>query len=193
MPRPTLSIAPPPPLPAQPQPAVRNRAGTVGLVLSIAGLLTGGLLSPVGMIVSLIGMSRTPRHRAGIGVVLGAFGCVLGLGTGLLGLAMYVKYREIAHQAQQFQGGNQQAGGQPQDAGQQLDQLVKQLESLTPEERENLNRPLQEFVRTLDEVQREAQGQPARPPNPQVAPQGLLPGEHPDMTRMRPIEPSEVR
>lgn len=65
--------------PYQPQ---TNGLGIAGFVISLVGLCaSGGLLSPVGLIISLVALNRQPRGFAVAGVVLGALGsCGLILG-----------------------------------------------------------------------------------------------------------------
>lgn len=51
-----------------------NNLGIAGFVCSIVGILTGGLLSPVGLILSLFALRREPKGFAIAGVVVGAIG-----------------------------------------------------------------------------------------------------------------------
>lgn len=51
-----------------------NGLGVAGFVCSVIGLLTGGILSPVGLILSLIALGRSPRGFAVAGVVVGLLG-----------------------------------------------------------------------------------------------------------------------
>lgn len=55
-------------------PVTANGLGIAGFVCSVIGLCTGGLLSPVGLILSLIALNRPPRGLAIAGVVIGALG-----------------------------------------------------------------------------------------------------------------------
>ena len=59
-----------------------NRLGRNGLWTSLFGLFTCGLLSPVGLFMSLAALSRKPRGAATAGVLLGLLGS---LWLGLLG------------------------------------------------------------------------------------------------------------
>jgi hypothetical protein len=52
----------------------QNTAGLVGFIVSLAGLFTFGVLSPVGMIISLVGLSKNPRGFAIAGVIIGLIG-----------------------------------------------------------------------------------------------------------------------
>jgi len=51
-----------------------NGLGIAGFVISLVGLCSGGLLSPVGLIVSLVALKNQPRGLAIAGVVIGALG-----------------------------------------------------------------------------------------------------------------------
>lgn len=54
--------------------APSNSLGIAGFICSLLGLLTAGVLSPVGLILSLIALGRQPRGFAIAGVVLGLLG-----------------------------------------------------------------------------------------------------------------------
>lgn len=51
-----------------------NGLGIAGFVVSLVGLLSCGLLSPIGLIMSLIALGREPKGLAIAGVVIGAVG-----------------------------------------------------------------------------------------------------------------------
>jgi hypothetical protein len=51
-----------------------NSLGVAGLIVSIAGFFTCGLLSPIGLLLSLAGLLKAPRGAALAGSVLGLFG-----------------------------------------------------------------------------------------------------------------------
>ncbi len=51
-----------------------NGLGIAGFVISLVGLCSGGLLSPIGLILSIIALRREPRGLAIAGVVIGALG-----------------------------------------------------------------------------------------------------------------------
>jgi hypothetical protein len=55
-------------------PRATNGLGIAGFIISLAGLMTGGILSPIGLILSLVALGRRPRGFAIAGVVLGAVG-----------------------------------------------------------------------------------------------------------------------
>jgi molecular chaperone DnaK len=57
-----------------PAPPPTNGLGIAGFVCSLVGLCAGGLLSPVGLILSLVALGREPRGFAIAGVILGALG-----------------------------------------------------------------------------------------------------------------------
>ncbi|MEM8738780.1 MAG: DUF4190 domain-containing protein [Planctomycetota bacterium] len=69
-----------------------NGMGTAGFVLSLVGWVTCGVLCPVGLVLSIIGVRREPRGLAIAGIIIGALGSlfllVIGLGViaGILGL-----------------------------------------------------------------------------------------------------------
>lgn len=56
------------------RPRQSNAMGITGLIVSILGLLTCGLLSPVGLLFSLIGLARRPRGEAVAGTIIGGLG-----------------------------------------------------------------------------------------------------------------------
>ncbi|HRP61708.1 MAG TPA: hypothetical protein PK400_00255 [Phycisphaerales bacterium] len=57
------------------QPTPTNSLGTAGLIISLIGLvLSAGLLSPVGMVISFVAMFREPRGLAFAGFILGVIG-----------------------------------------------------------------------------------------------------------------------
>ncbi len=66
-------------------PVTANGLGIAGFVCSVIGLCTGGLLSPVGLILSLIALNRPPRGLAIAGVVIGALGS-----CGIIAAAVFV-------------------------------------------------------------------------------------------------------
>lgn len=51
-----------------------NTLGLVGFILSIVGLCSGGLLSPVGFIISLVALKDQPKGFAIAGAVIGGLG-----------------------------------------------------------------------------------------------------------------------
>ena len=64
-----------PAMPTRPAGPESNGLGLAGFITSLAGLLvTGGLLCPIGLILSLIALSRRPRGFAIAGTVLGLVG-----------------------------------------------------------------------------------------------------------------------
>lgn len=66
---------PPPPRPVKDG----NTPGLVGFILSLLGLVSCGLLAPIGLIVSLFGLGKEPKGFAIAGVVLGAVGSCGGI------------------------------------------------------------------------------------------------------------------
>ncbi|MEM1330696.1 MAG: type II secretion system protein GspG [Planctomycetota bacterium] len=71
-----------------------NGLGIAGFVVSLLGLITGGCLSPIGFILSLIAVFREPRGFAIAGIVLGLLGLFGGvfvmLLVGVVGLAAFL-------------------------------------------------------------------------------------------------------
>jgi len=61
--------------PAAPSPS-ENGLGIAGFALSLIGLLSCGLLSPLGLIFSFTGMFRRPRGLAIAGLILSLVGCL---------------------------------------------------------------------------------------------------------------------
>lgn len=51
-----------------------NEMGLAGFVTSLVGILTAGLLSPLGFLFSIIGLTKEPRGLASAGVMLGFVG-----------------------------------------------------------------------------------------------------------------------
>jgi len=96
----------PAPTPAQPQPGSThvtvthppaNNLGLAGFITSILGLVSCGVLSPVGLLLSLIGLTKRPRGFAIAGTVIGVIGTVflalmgVGIVLGILGIGAGVK------------------------------------------------------------------------------------------------------
>ena len=73
---------------AAPQPA--NTLGLAGFITSVVGILFGGLLCPVGLILSLVALGRPPRGFAVAGVVIGLLGSCVGCMVGMLLLPAFV-------------------------------------------------------------------------------------------------------
>ena len=68
-----------------------NGIGLAGFVIALIALVTGGCLSPLGLVLSFIGLFKRPRGFAVAGLIIsivGMFGGVLLLGT--VGLAVFV-------------------------------------------------------------------------------------------------------
>ena len=54
-----------------------NAWGVAGLTASIIGLFTCGMFSPFGLLLSLIGLAKTPRTNAAVGSLIGAGGSAM--------------------------------------------------------------------------------------------------------------------
>lgn len=83
--------------PAQPQP--KNRIGFVGFALSILGMVTLGLLSPVAFLVSLCGLANRPRKYAVAGTLLGVIGSVVLVVIGTVGYHVAVRGGQLFAEA----------------------------------------------------------------------------------------------
>src|SRR3954471_6265213 len=94
-----------PPQPAEQPPATTvvvahppsNNLGLAGFVTSLLGLLSCGVLSPIGLLLSLIGLTKQPRGFAVAGTIIGLIGSVflavagVGIVLGLMGLGAAAK------------------------------------------------------------------------------------------------------
>jgi hypothetical protein len=136
--------------PAQPQqPAVTNvtvthppanNLGLAGFITSILGLISCGVLSPIGLLLSLIGLTKRPRGFAIAGTVIGIIGTVflalvgvgivlgiLGIGAGVKALKEYASTHEQAMklyaeiEQRKAQGGAGTGAGTSAGAGNALD------------------------------------------------------------------------
>jgi type II secretory pathway pseudopilin PulG len=111
---------PPYPSPQQPQAPVthvvmtppQNGLGIAGFVTSLVGMLTCGVLSPVGLILSLIALVKPPRGFAIAGTIIGIVGSIwvvlagfamvaaaLGIRTAAKAVEDYVTAYQSARQA----------------------------------------------------------------------------------------------
>ncbi len=74
-----------------------NGLGIAGFVISIVGFVTCGLVSPVGLVLSAVGLRREPRGLAIAGLVLGILGSLwmvlggLAFGAALVGIGAAAK------------------------------------------------------------------------------------------------------
>ncbi len=68
-----------------------NSLGMAGFIISLFGWLSCGILCPIGLILSLLGLRKEPRGFALAGVILGGLGCIWGVIAFFLGgLALVV-------------------------------------------------------------------------------------------------------
>ncbi|MCA9310517.1 MAG: hypothetical protein KDA21_04875 [Phycisphaerales bacterium] len=67
------------PSPGNYQPPPTNSLGTAGFIVALVGFFTGGCLSPIGFVMSLVALGREPKGLAIAGVIIGAFGSFGGL------------------------------------------------------------------------------------------------------------------
>lgn len=88
--------------------AIHSSRGTLALVISTLGLLTLGLLSPIGLVMGIFGLQYPPpRTRAITAVVLGGIGSLLLPFTVVSGLAFlygFVNYKEVSAASNQQPG-----------------------------------------------------------------------------------------
>ena len=82
------------------QPAPTNGLGIAGFIVSLVGFLSCGLLSPIGFLLSLVGLTKQPRGFAIAGALIGAIGT---LWLFLFGFAMIVAFLGFSSAARQIQ------------------------------------------------------------------------------------------
>jgi len=119
----------PPHVVINPQPT--NGLGLAGFITSLVGLVTCGVISPVGLILSLIGLMKAPRGFAVAGTILGLIGSawaliagigivmgIIGVGAAAKQMADYVNAHQPARQAYlQIDEQRTQSGTTPTTAG----------------------------------------------------------------------------
>jgi len=112
--QPTVVVAHPP----------SNNLGLAGFITSLIGLVTCGVLSPIGLLLSLIGLTKRPRGFAIAGSIIGVIGTIflavtgvtivlglMGLGAAAKNIAEDLAAHQAAVQAySQIQQQQQQAG-----------------------------------------------------------------------------------
>jgi hypothetical protein len=78
-----------------PQPS--NNLGLAGFITSLLGILSCGVLAPIGLLLSLIGLTKQPRGFAIAGSIIGLIGSIflalmgVGIVMGMLGLGAAAK------------------------------------------------------------------------------------------------------
>ena len=65
------------PLPPPPREPPSNAIGVAGFVVSLVGIISCGALSPIGLILSLVGLRKEPKGLAVAGTIIGGVGIVL--------------------------------------------------------------------------------------------------------------------
>lgn len=75
----TIPVYYAPPLPRS------NGLGIAGFIVSLLGLLSCGLLAPVGLLLSFIALFKRPRGFAVAGFIIGLIGCIWGIIALVLG------------------------------------------------------------------------------------------------------------
>ncbi len=68
-----------------PEPRRSNGLGIAGFVVSLVGIFSCGLLSPVGLVLSFVALYRRPRGFAIAGVIIGAIGSICGVFSLIMG------------------------------------------------------------------------------------------------------------
>jgi hypothetical protein len=104
-----------PPYPSQPQPQQpqapvthvvmtppQNGLGIAGFVTSLVGVLTCGVLSPVGLILSLIALVKPPRGFAIAGTVIGIVGSIWVIFAGFAMVAAALGIRTAAKAVEDY-------------------------------------------------------------------------------------------
>ena len=87
------------------QPAPTNGLGIAGFIVSLVGLLSCGLLCPIGFLLSLVGLTKQPRGFAIAGAIIGAIGT---LWLVLFGFAMILAVFGLSSAAKEVQQEMQQ-------------------------------------------------------------------------------------
>src|SRR5687767_6263757 len=77
----------------------KNVLGIVGFVTSILGLLTCGVLAPIGFVLSLLAITKRPKGFALAGTVIGLLGCLLLLFWGLTFVRTVLGFKAAAEGA----------------------------------------------------------------------------------------------
>jgi len=86
-----------------------NGLGIAGFVCSLVGLFTGGLLCPIGLILSLVALGRQPKGFAVAGLILGLLGTCGGIivfllfGTLILGALGIAAAAVILSESERFE------------------------------------------------------------------------------------------
>jgi hypothetical protein len=99
-------------------------------VLSILGVLTFGILSPVGLFFSLLGLIRSPRGFAATGTLLGL------LGTGFWALLIFaiVHADHSKRQHAEYTRGRQATVQQIDEVNKQINEFIMQHDGELPDE-----------------------------------------------------------
>ncbi len=107
-----------------------NRLGKTGLWTSVLGLFTCGFLSPLGLVMSFLALSKRPRGAATAGLLLGLLGSAwIGfVGALVVGGAMSAKALETARLEKQTQAALVQAEGEIENYRQDTGRLPEGIE-----------------------------------------------------------------
>jgi hypothetical protein len=118
-----------------------NPFGLVGLILSALGMLSCGLLSPLGLLFSTIGLFRAPRGLAVLGVVLG----ILGSG-GLMALCLVIFTSYLHHHSYGERVKRQlEAAAVMEDASDRIQAATDKIERTHADIAPEVERTLREF------------------------------------------------
>jgi hypothetical protein len=96
-----LMISSPPTSNSEIRRASRNTLGVGGFVVSVIGILTCGLLAPVGLLLSLLGLLKRPRGLAAAGTVMGLLGTFW---LGLIGSLLVCGVKRLEPLAERLTG-----------------------------------------------------------------------------------------
>lgn len=106
------------------RPSGDNGLGIAGFICSLLGLIACGLLSPVGLILSLFGLRREPRGLAITGVVLGA----LGVCGWVIGIVVFGSMIAVALAAVGLGGVAMALGGAKIESGLEMANIAREIE-----------------------------------------------------------------
>ena len=78
--------------------ARENGLGLAGFIVSLVGLVSCGLLSPIGVILSIIGLFKEPRGFAIAGLIIGLIGTLfIGAIVAIFGFAMIFAFGQFGY------------------------------------------------------------------------------------------------
>lgn len=104
----------------------RNLLGVWGFVFSILGLLSFGVLSPIGLLLSFLGLFKRPRAFAGVGMMLSLLGTLF---LGMISIAPVVHHQQRQAHVMRMQRMDKTAA-MMNEAGADFSRKVRQDDSL---------------------------------------------------------------